>query len=63
MAKACIMAQQQSSQHGASSTTVPASIPSTSISCGVSPAKVVDLRRNSLQQVKDLQFAACINRG
>ena len=47
------MAQQQSSQQCGSST-VSATVPSTSTSSSVSPAKVVDLRRNYLEQVKEL---------
>ena len=52
IAKACVMAQQSSQQCGGS--TVSATVPSTSTSSSVSPAKVVDLRRNYLEQVKDL---------
>ena len=52
IAKACAMAQQQSSQQCGS--IVSATVPSTSTSSTVSPARVVDLRRNYLEQVKDL---------
>ena len=52
IAKACAMAQQQSSQQCGS--IVSATVPSSSTSSTVSPARVVDLRRNYLEQVKDL---------